>query len=338
MLYCSNFEQYKLVMNLVILFGGGDLMASILTKLKKNKNYCPFVIVSKRHIREKVLKHGTFFKFLKKSKIDFIVAKKIDYLFLANKIKNHNSIGISLGSPWIFNSKIIELFNNRLYNIHSSNLPEDRGGGGFSWQILQGKIDMFMTLHNVLEKIDDGKIIIQKKISLKKDKSPLERQILYVKVATHQFMKNLKNLFNSKKIKGKKQDNTKATYWPRINTEIHGWIDWNWDGHDIYKFIKAFDNPYYGAHTQIEKKTYYLKNCIFVKAKKKFHPFQSGIIFNKTKNYILISVNGGVLKVKEVFNSKRKKVNFINIKLGQRFHTSFNKLEKAKKTRVFFNL
>ena len=63
-------------MNLVILFGGGDLMASILTKLKKNKNYCPFVIVSKRHIREKVLKHGTFFKFLKKSKIDFIVAKK----------------------------------------------------------------------------------------------------------------------------------------------------------------------------------------------------------------------------------------------------------------------
>ena len=174
------------------------------------------------------------------SKAEIIPCKTFDECFL-NATKD-------------VNSKIIELFNNRLYNIHSSNLPEDRGGGGFSWQILQGKIDMFMTLHNVLEKIDDGKIIIQKKISLKKDKSPLERQILYVKVATHQFMKNLKNLFNSKKIKGKKQDNTKATYWPRINTEIHGWIDWNWDGHDIYKFNKAFDNPYYGAHTQIEKK------------------------------------------------------------------------------------
>ena len=325
-------------MNLVVFFGGGDLMASILTKLQKNKKYTSFVFTSKRHSGEKVLKQGSFLNFLKKNKINYKVVKKIDFHFIANKIKKNNSIGISLGSPWIFDSKIINLFNFRLFNMHSSNLPEDRGGGGFSWQILQGKKEVFMTLHNVVNKIDDGKILIKKKISSKKDMTSFERQLLYVKVSTKEFMKNLNNLFDQKKFKGKKQDNNKASYWPRIKTEIHGWIDWNWDGHNIYKFIKAFDKPYQGAHSQIEKKTYYLKNCTLKKTKKNFHPFQSGIIYNKTKNYILVSVNGGILQIKDILNNKGKKIDFKAIKLGQRFHTPFNKLEKAKSTRIFFNL
>ena len=41
----------------------------------------------------------------------------------------------------------------------------------------------------------------------------------------------------------KKQSKT-PTYWPQLDTEIHGWIGWSWSGNDIVNFIKAFGDPY----------------------------------------------------------------------------------------------
>ena len=41
----------------------------------------------------------------------------------------------------------------------------------------------------------------------------------------------------------RKQLKKNSTYWPRIDTESHGWINWNWSGEEILNFIKAFDDP-----------------------------------------------------------------------------------------------
>ena len=54
-------------------------------------------------------------------------------------------------------------------------------------------------------------------------------------------MSKVKNLF--KKTKEKKQDEKNSSYWPRLNSKIHGWIDWSWSPKEISDFIKAFDDP-----------------------------------------------------------------------------------------------
>ena len=70
---------------------------------------------------------------------------------------------------------------------------------------------------------------------------------------------------------------------PRLNTKIHGFIDWNWKAKHIVDFVNAFDEPYQGASTFIKGKKYLLKNAKLLKHKINFHPFQSGIIFKKKK-------------------------------------------------------
>ena len=35
-----------------------------------------------------------------------------------------------------------------------------------------------------------------------------------------------------------------SQYWPRLSTETHGWIDWNWNLVNIYRFCCAFSFPY----------------------------------------------------------------------------------------------
>ena len=80
----------------------------------------------------------------------------------------------------ILSSKFIKQFNGKIINIHPSILPRYKGLNTHS-RAIQNK-DKFSgcTVHYVTEKLDSGKIIMQKKIKiLKKDtSSSLARKIL----------------------------------------------------------------------------------------------------------------------------------------------------------------
>ena len=48
-------------------------------------------------------------------------------------------IALSFGARWIINKKLRDdLFRGLVLNAHGARLPNDRGGGGFSWRIMRG--------------------------------------------------------------------------------------------------------------------------------------------------------------------------------------------------------
>ena len=67
---------------------------------------------------------------------------------------------MSIGAAWIFKDYVIkDLFKKKLYNMHGTRLPQNRGGGGFSWQIMMGNRLGFCQLHLVDKGVDTGDII-----------------------------------------------------------------------------------------------------------------------------------------------------------------------------------
>jgi methionyl-tRNA formyltransferase len=318
----------------IYFFGGGKLLASIVDTLntKKNKKILrQHVFTSVRHSKEKISKNLNFKQFLLKKNIKFNVLTKID-LKLKDKIKK-GSIGISFGATWIFKKDFIKIFNNNFYNIHGSDLPEDRGGGGFSWQILSKKKNLTSSIHYLKPGIDKGEIIFKNKIFISGNLIPSDRQKIYDHKTKIFFMSKISKLFN-KKFKIKKQSEKNSSYWPRLNSKIHGWIDWSWSPTDIFYFSNAFDDPYEGAKTKLNKNTIYLKKCFITKSKVNFHPFQTGIIIKKNKDYISVSCKNFILNFREIFNQNRKKINLKKISLGDRLNTPSSILEKALSTRV----
>ncbi len=321
-------------MNYIYFFGGGKLMASIvdaLNKKKYKKNFKQYIFTSIRHSEEKISERLNLKQYLLKKKINFEIINRIDKK-IKNKIKK-NSIGVSFGSAWIFKSNFIKIFNNKLYNVHGSDLPEDRGGGGFSWQILSNRKYLTSTIHYLKPGIDKGEIIFKNKTLVTKKLLPSERQKIYEKETKFFFMSKLEKLFK-KKLNKKKQDEKNSSYWPRLNSKIHGWIDWSWTPKEINEFVKAFDNPYEGAKTKLNNMTVYLKKCSIKKSKTQYHPFQTGIIIRKNKNYISVSCKNFILNFKEIFNKNKKKIDYKKIKIGDRFNTPHIVLEKALNTRV----
>ena len=89
----------------------------------------------------------------------------------------------------------------------------------------------------------------------------------------------------------KKQINKNSTYWPRLSTEINGYIDWNMSTSNIIKFINAFDDPYEGCKTFLNKKVVYFKSVEIYKIEKNYHPFQKGLVFRINEKGIFIAAN-----------------------------------------------
>ncbi len=148
------------------------------------------------------LKNLIKFSLLKKSpiKIGFIVsnnskAKGLEYarkykiknkvLYFKNKSKDEKKIidefkkkEIKLiclaGFMKILSKKFIKNFKGHILNIHPSLLPKYKGLNTHQRVIKNNEKFSGCTVHIVNSKLDSGKIILQKKVKIKKDDTPLK--------------------------------------------------------------------------------------------------------------------------------------------------------------------
>ena len=93
------------------------------------------------------------------------------------------------------------------------------------------------------------------------------------------------------------QKNGKSYYWPRLNSDKDGLINWDWTAKEVVDFIRAFSKPYNGSFSFLNKKKIRIFDAIFVKSKVKFHPFQNGLIFRFHKNYFYIANREHYIKI-----------------------------------------
>ena len=127
-------------------------------------------------------------KFAKLYKIPFCILnlnKIISFEYLLKELQKRNiSIICLAGYMKILNKKFINKFNKIIINIHPSLLPKYKGLGAFE-KVLKNKEKLTgCTVHHVNNKLDSGKIILQKKIYVESNDSI---QTLKAKVQTKEY-------------------------------------------------------------------------------------------------------------------------------------------------------
>ena len=228
------------------------------------------------------------------------------------------------------------MFKNKLINSHSTRLPQNRGGGGFSWRILNQEKFGICLIHLISEEeIDKGEIVLHKNFlfphSLKK---PLDYYSFQLKEEKNFLSEFLEKLLCKKSFDLIAQPEYLSTYFPRLSTNTNGWIDWSLKNIDLFNFICAFDDPYEGASTKYGSKKVRIKSVTWSRSDQIFHPYQYGMIYRKTEDWIVVAINSGSLIIEEVLNEKNE--NIINkLVVGNRFLTEQYLLESAK-VRKFF--
>lgn len=176
-----------------------------------------------------------------------------------NTTKNEYHWLLNIWSRIIFKKKFLCKFKNNL-NLHPSYLPYNRGKFPYTWSIYKST-PLGVTIHEMTDKIDKGKIYIRKKIFLP---FPSKAYQIYNKS-----LSEIKKLFilNWEKIKDKKIKLKKINYNTKINYKKkfikHSFLDLdkkNSINHNYYKLIMKILSFDYGQKSSLQIK---INNNIF---------------------------------------------------------------------------
>jgi phosphoribosylglycinamide formyltransferase 1 len=163
----------------VFISGTGSNLKNLINFSKTKKSPISIDLIISNSIKAKGLKFANQYQ-IKKKIFNFKDVKTTEKKLFISLKKNKIKFICLAGFMKILSSKFIKQFNGKIINIHPSLLPRYKGLSTHS-RAIQNK-DKFSgcTVHFVTEKLDSGKIIMQKKIKILKKDTPssLARKIL----------------------------------------------------------------------------------------------------------------------------------------------------------------
>lgn len=267
---------------------------------------------------------GTFSECLNERDIKLHSIDKLSIEFLRN-YEDKNTLIFCVNCKWILSSEMINIFPGRVFNYHNSALPEQRGAACHSWRLMQSINFTRLTIHEVSPAIDKGKVYIQDAIDFDKSISNLTQSYQFISSREAKLFSN----FLKGDYKSSDQFEGDSYYWPKLSTEVNGYINWSWSAKEIVAFCNAFDKPFDGASTFLKDSRVRLSNVVAVDEECNFHPFQAGLIYRVSESNVYIATHQGGICVKELKLNKS-----INIREGLRFVTPPDVLFSALTTQV----
>ena len=166
----------------VFISGTGSNLKSLIkfSKLKKSPISVNIIITNNK--LAKGLKYGAIFK-IKKKIINFKNKEIAEKKILNELRKNKIELICLAGFMKILSKNFIKNFNGKILNIHPSLLPKYKGLNTHQRAIENKDKYSGCTVHFVNEKLDSGKIILQKKVNILKKDTPVS---LAKKILAHE--------------------------------------------------------------------------------------------------------------------------------------------------------
>jgi methionyl-tRNA formyltransferase len=311
----------------LLLLGGGPIMAQLI----KIQNFFPIKVITAERFLNEVIddKNVTFKEFLVSEQVEFLVSSDVNYDEKVNEFISEDTLGLSISAPWIIKQVFIDkFFNGALINLHTSLLPEYRGGGGPSWKILNGEEKGAFSIHFITTGIDDGDILFSEEYEYDNDCIyPNSWNLTDNRKCIIGLNNVLEMIFDERDFDRTSQNHELSVYFPRLNSISQGYIDWRWDAFEIVSFIKAFSFPFEGAKTQIEGKLIKIRSAKLGR-KKYYHPFMHGLIVRKFENEITVAASNNEIVLTNLTDNNDYDC-LKKLRLGDRMFTPSLLLERA---------
>ena len=160
----------NLISTAVFISGRGTNLKSLIKFSKKKNSPINIKLIISNTNKAKGLKYSKAYKIQKKV-IDFknknIAEKKLLNLLSKKKIR----FICLAGFMKILSKKFIKKFSGKIVNIHPSLLPKYKGLNAHQKALKNNDKYSGCTVHYVTDKVDSGKIILQKKVKIKRKDS-----------------------------------------------------------------------------------------------------------------------------------------------------------------------
>jgi len=308
-----------------VLLGSGYSLCLFCKLLIENNFPKPIIVAQPKeyHKRDQHLLKGNksyidLFEFSKDNSIEVIESSIVNDSELIKKLLQKGcNVAFSIGCRSIIKKKFLDAFDNRVFNIHPSYLPAERGGGTISWRIMNGQKFVAVTIHLLDEGIDTGPIVLQNQRTLEQKNPILDDYLTGTnELCEELFKKLITSIDNQEALKLTTQNKEEGTYLPRLYTETNGAIDWSWTASEIVQFILAFGEPYPGAFTFVNGKKICIIDAHVEKSDVNYHPFVYGkLIRILTDGSVDVAAKNGLVRIKKIVvdGKKRHPLGFLKL-------------------------
>ena len=207
----------------------------------------------------------------KKKKIDIHYTKKINSTESVKWIKEKSPDYIfCFGWSQILKDKIISIPKKCIIGFHPSKLPMFRGRHPIIWSIILGANEIASSFFIINKNIDDGPIVSQKTLKIKKNNDSFDIYKKITKKAKSQLVDIIKKIKDDKlKIIINNEDKSSSL---RKRSFEDGKIDWRMSALSISRLVRALNYPYPGAHLQYKNKIYKIWKVKIIQDKKMIEP------------------------------------------------------------------
>lgn len=219
----------------IFIDGFGVVAHSIVRKLiEKHSLPTSSLFVNTYDSQENLL----FRKYLDQVGIPYVIGNYDD---LYEEINQFNpDYFFSLYGRRIIPKGILQIVKKKSINLHPSLLPEYKGCFSCPWVILNYEKFTGITIHEIVDKVDSGDILFQKKITLQGDETAFSLYHKLVGLFVSNFDEFFYSLVSQKIIPIKMSVGGK--YYSR-KVPYSGYIDINWSIKKVEAFIRAMDFP-----------------------------------------------------------------------------------------------
>ncbi|WP_457678427.1 methionyl-tRNA formyltransferase [Thermovibrio sp.] len=194
---------------------------------------------------------------------------------------------------------LIELPKFMTVNVHASLLPKYRGASPIQAALLNGEKETGITIMKVIPELDAGDILSQKRVEIKEEDDAQTLHDRLAELGGELLVETLPKVVSGE-VKPVPQDESKATYCPKIAKEM-GRVDWSLPAERIFNMVRAF-TPWPGAHTFFKG-----KRIKITKAKPVELGGEAGKVIRAGKE-LIVGAGKGALKVERLKPEGRKEI------------------------------
>jgi methionyl-tRNA formyltransferase len=176
--HAHNVKKYETREHMPFVFFGTPIVASRTLELLKRRGYMPSLIVTSKDARSGrglALKPSPVKEWGERHGIPVIAPEKLTKDVCDTIGKHEPAYGIVVAYGKLLPKSLITAFPKGVLNIHYSLLPKYRGASPVETALLHGETETGVTIQQMVEKLDAGDILAQKKIDI--DPSETTREL-----------------------------------------------------------------------------------------------------------------------------------------------------------------
>lgn len=195
-------------------------------------------------------------------------------------------------------------------NVHPSLLPKYRGAAPVQWTLINGEKETGVTIFEMDEGMDTGRILYQVKTEIAPDENAGELLSRLARLGADALVETIE-LIEAGRVNPIPQNHSEATY-ARLLKKEDGRIDWSLSAIELHNRVRGM-NPWPGCYTYTERRLLKIWRTSYYDVNTSESP---GTVVEIKNGEIFVQTGNGVLIIKELQLEGKRRMSTKEFLLG----------------------